>query len=45
MSIQAIESPGNGTEMDLGFSKPGIILNFEQNNDKHPYISDIYYFF
>ena len=45
MSIQAIESPGNRTEMDLGFSKPGIFLNFELNNDKHPYISDIYYFF
>jgi len=29
MSIQAIESPANGTEMDLGFSKPGIFLNFE----------------
>ena len=29
MSIQAIESLENSTEMNLGFSKPGILLNFE----------------
>jgi len=29
MSIQANESPGNGTEMNLGFSKPGFFLNGE----------------
>ena len=29
MSIQAIESPGNATEMNIGFSKLGIFPNFE----------------
>jgi len=45
MSIQAIESPGNNTEMNLGFSKHGIFLNLNLNKDKHHYITDIYIFF
>ena len=42
MSIQAIESPGNATEMNIGFSKPGFFSTFNIYNDKHPYIADIY---
>ena len=42
MTIQAIESPGNATEMNMGFSKPGFFSNLNINNDKHPYIADIY---
>ena len=43
MSIQANESLGNGTEMNLEFINLGFFSNLRINNDKHPYITDIYY--